>query len=172
MGGAEGEMNEAGHIMHGGTIVDAYHLQTKFRHERRTRSDPEMHRTKKGKEWRFGIKLHIGVDAGTGAVVTAEATPANVHDITVASKLLRKDDTVVYGDSGYIGIENRPEIKEDEHFSKIEYRINRRPGKLRRMQDNGGQNWERYIENRKSPSVVRPFRFLKVQCGFRKTVMY
>lgn len=167
-------MDETGHIMHGGTIVDAtiINAPSSTKNAKHAR-DPEMHQTKKGKEWRFGMKIHVGVDAGTGAVVTVEATAANVHDVTVASKLIREDDTVVYGDSGYLGIEKRPEIAEDEHLSKIEYRINRRPGKLRHMKDNGGQDWERYIERRKSSvrsKVEHPFRFLKVQCGFRKTV--
>lgn len=59
--------------------------------------DPEMHQTPKGKEWRFGMKLHVVMDAGTGAVVTVGATAANVHDVTMASKLAREDDAVVYG---------------------------------------------------------------------------
>jgi len=116
------------------------------------------------------MKIHVGVDAGTGAVAAAEATAANVHDVTVASRLIREDDTVVYGDSGYLGIEKRPEIAEDEH-RKIDYRINRRPGKLHRMKDNG-VDWERCIERRKSSvrsKAEHPFRFLKVPCGFRKT---
>ena len=167
-------MDETGHIMHGGTIVDAtiINAPSSTKNAEHAR-DPEMHQTKKGNEWRFGMKVHVGVDAGTGTVVSVEATAANVHDIAVAGKLLREDDTVVYGDSGYLGIEKRPEIAEDEHLSKIEYRINRRPGKLHRMKDNRGQDWERFIERRKSSvrsKVEHPFRFLKVQCGFRKAV--
>lgn len=48
-----------------------------------------------------------------------EVTPANTHDITVASKLIRSDDKVVYGDSGFVGIEKRPEVKEDEHLARV-----------------------------------------------------
>jgi IS5 family transposase len=66
-----------------------------------------MHQTKKGNEWHFGMKAHIG--AGTGYVHTVTVTAANGHDITEASKLLREDDEVVYGDSGYLGIEKRDE---------------------------------------------------------------
>ena len=167
-------MDKTGHIMHGGTIVDATIIDapSSTKNEQHAR-DPEMHQTKKGNEWRFGMKIHVGVDAGTGAVVTVAATAANVHDVTMASKLVREDDTVVYGDSGYLGIEKRPEIAEDEHLSTIDYRINRRPGMLHRMKDHGGQDWERFIEHRKSSvrsKVEHPFRFLKVQCGFCKTV--
>ena len=55
------------------------------------------------------MKCHVGVDAGTGLVHTLEVTPANTHDITVASKLIRSDDEVVYGDSGFVGIQKRPD---------------------------------------------------------------
>ena len=105
-------MVESGHIMRGDTIVDATIINapssTKNAEKKR---DPEMHQTKKGNEWRFGMKCHVGVDAGTGLVHTIEVTPANTHDITVASKLIRSDDEVVYGGSGFVGIQKRPEIK-------------------------------------------------------------
>lgn len=66
------------------------------------------------------MKCHIGVNAGKGYVHTVTATPANVHDITETGKLIRENDEVVYGDSGYVCIQKRSEIKEDEHLSKIE----------------------------------------------------
>ena len=101
-------MVETGHIMKGGTIVDATILDapssTKNAEKKR---DPEMHSTKKGNQWRFGMKCHVGVDAGTGYVHTIEVTSGNVHDVTVCSDLIREDDEVVYGDSGYLGIEKR-----------------------------------------------------------------
>ena len=97
-------MDRSGHIMHGGSIVDATILEapSSTKNADKTR-DPEMHQTKKGNQWHFGMKVHIGVDAGTGYVVSVEGTAANVHDVTVASKLIREDDDVVYGDSGYLG---------------------------------------------------------------------
>ena len=101
-------MIESGHMMKGGTIVDATIINapssTKNAEKKR---DPEMHQTKKGNEWRFGMKCHIGADAGSGLVHTIEVTSANVHDIVAAPKLIREDDEVVYGDSGYLGIEKR-----------------------------------------------------------------
>ena len=95
-----------------------------------------MHQTKKGNEWRFGMKCHIGVDAGSGLVHTITAPAANKHDITEAAKLLREDDEVVYGDSGYIGIQKRPEIRQSTYFSNIDFRINRRPRGLPQVSDN------------------------------------
>jgi len=163
-----------GHIMHGGTIIDATIIEAPSSTKNMSKErDPEMHQTKKGNQWHFGMKAHIGVDAGTGYVVSVEATSANVHDITVASKLIREDDDVVYGDSGYLGLEKREEIVSNQHLSNITYNINRRSGALREKKDNGGQNWERLIERRKSSvrcKVEHPFRFVKIQCGFQKTV--
>lgn len=164
-------MEDSGHIMHGGTIVDATIIDapslTKNKEKKR---DPEMHQTKKGNEWRFGMKCHIGVDAGTGIVHTITATPANVHDICETSKLLREDDEFAYGDSGYIGIEKRDEIKNNEHFKNIDFRINRRPKSLPKVSDNA-IDWERYIENRKSSvrcKVEHAFKYIKDIFHFRK----
>ena len=167
-------LEKNGHIMHGGTIVDATIIEAPSSTKNASKArDPEMHQTKKGKQWHFGMKVHIGVDAGTGYVVSAEGTSANVHDITIASKLIREDDNVVYGDSGYLGLDKREEIVSNEHLSSIDYRINRRRGTLRKKEDNGGQDWERFIEYRKSSvrsKVEHPFRFIKRQCGFMQTV--
>ena len=131
-----------------------------------------MHQTKKGNEWKFGMKCHTGVDAGSGLVHTITVTAANEHDITQAAALIREDDEVVYGDAGYLGIHKRPEVACDEHLSSIDYRINRRPGKLPHVSDNA-IDWERYIENRKSSvrcKVEHAFRIIKCQFGYKKTV--
>ena len=92
--------------MHGGTIVDAtiINAPSSTKNELNER-DGEMHSTKKGNQWYFGMKAHVGVDAGTGLVHTVTATSANVHDIDEAHNLVREDDDVVYGDAGYVGIE-------------------------------------------------------------------
>lgn len=164
-------MEATGHIMHGGTIVDATIIaapsSTKNAEKKR---DPEMHQTKKGNEWKFGMKCHAGVDAGSGLVHSITVTAANVHDICETHNLLREDDEVMYGDSGYLGIEKREEIKNNEHFSKMEFRINRRPSSLPKVSDNA-INWERYIEYRKSSvrcKVEHIFKIIKDTFGFRK----
>lgn len=166
-------LEQTGHMMKGGTIVDATIINapssTKNAQKKR---DPEMHQTKKGNEWRFGMKCHIGVDAGSGLVHTITVTAANVADVTQTKNLLREDDEVVYGDSGYLGIEKRPEIAEDEHFFKIDFRINRRPSSLPRLPA-GVYDWERRIEHMKSSmrcKVEHAFRIVKCQFGFKKTV--
>ncbi len=91
------------------------------------------------------MKCHIGVDAGSGLVHTIEVTAANEHDITVASKLIREDNEVVYGDSGYLGLQKREEIQADAHLASIDYRINRRPKSLLKVSDRA-IDWMRYIE--------------------------
>ena len=126
----------------------------------------------KNDEWKFGMKCHIGVGAGSGLVHTMTVTAANGHDITQTANLLREDDKVVYGDSGYLGVQKRSEIANNKHFSNIDFRINRRPSSLPRVSDNA-IDWERYIENRKSSvrcKVEYTFRIIKCQFGYKKTV--
>ena len=127
-------LEKCGYIMRGGTIVDATLIQapSSTKNEKKQR-DPQMCQTKKGNQYYFGMKSHLGVDAGSGYVHSLETTAANVHDITVASRLIRDDDAVVYGDAGYLGIEKRDEIVSDEHLSSIEYRINRRVGSVQKV---------------------------------------
>ena len=166
-------MVQTGHMMKGGTIVDAtiINAPSSTKNAQKAR-DPEMHQTKKGNEWRFGMKCHIGVDAGSGLVHTMTVTAANEHDITETAKLLHEDDRVVYGDSGYLGVQKRPEITSNEHFSKIDFRINRRPSSLPQVSDNT-IDWKRYIKKRKSSvrcKVEHAFRIIKCQFGFRKVV--
>jgi len=163
-----------GCVMRGGSIIDATIIKAPSSTKNASgKRDPEMHQTKKGNEWHFGMKAHIGVDAGTGYVHSLTGTAANVHDITEASKLLRNDDDVMYGDAGYLGIEKREEIKNDENKSKIAYRINRRPGAMRKDPMNISNQWERYIESGKSSvrsKIEHVFRIVKIQFGFGKVV--
>ena len=163
-----------GCMMRGGTIVDATLISapSSTKNEKKER-DPEMHQTKKGNEWYFGMKCHIGVDAGSGYVHSLETTAANVHDITVAPQLIREEDTVVYGDSGYIGIEKREEVQSSAQLSGKEYRINRRHKSVQRMPEGWCIDWEKQIERRKSSvrsKVEHPFLIVKRYFGFAKTV--
>ena len=168
-----GTLEKCGYMMRGGTIVDATLIgaPSSTKNEKKER-DPEMHQTKKGNEWHFGMKCHVGVDAGSGYVHSITTTSANVHDVTVATELIREDDDVVYGDSGYIGIEKRDEVQNSPHLSAKDYRINRRPKSVQRMPD-GCIDWEKQIESRKSSvrsKVEHPFLIIKRYFGFAKTV--
>ena len=95
-------MGGCGYMLKGGTIVDATIINaspsTKNAENAR---DLQMRQTKKGNEWRFGMKCHIGIDVFSGLVDAIKVTPANTPDITVAAVLIRGDEEVVYVDSGY-----------------------------------------------------------------------
>jgi len=163
-----------GCMMRGGSIVDATILNapSSTKNERGER-DPEMHSTKKGNQWYFGMKAHIGVDAGSGYTHTVKVTAANEHDVTKAFELIREDDEVVYGDAGYEGIEKRPEIENCPQKSKIEYRINKRACKKGKLAEGLSREVEREIERRKSSvrsKVEHPFRIVKELFGYRKVV--
>ena len=130
-----------------------------------------MHQTKKGNEWYFGMKAHIGVDAGTGYIHSVTATAANVSDIAEAHNLLREDDEVANLDAGYIGLEKRDEIANDPNKAKIEFRINRKRGKLRELPEGYAKQFEMYLEYKKSSvrsKVEYAFLLLKRQFGYTK----
>ena len=167
------EPSSPSHIRHeDGTIVDATIVQapssTKNKEGKR---DPEMHQVKKGNQWYYGMKIHSGVDARSGYVHTITATSANVHDIDEAAKLIREDDEVMYGDSGYSGMAKRPEVQADEHLSGMECRTNVRPSRIKVPDSYKGINWDKEIESFKSSTrckVEHPFLIVKRQFGYSK----
>ena len=95
-------LEEKGFLMRKGTIVDATLIaaspSTKNKEKKR---DPEMHQTKKGNQWYFGMKGHIGVDVDSGIVHSVEGTAANVHDRSKLHDLLHGKEQAIFGDSGY-----------------------------------------------------------------------
>ena len=105
-----GHLGDHGLSLRQGTIVDATLINapssTKNKDGKR---DPEMHQTKKGQQYYFGMKAHIGVDDESGLVHSVVGTAANVADVTQVDKLLHGDENVVCADAGYTGVEKRPE---------------------------------------------------------------
>ena len=152
-----------GELLRGGTIVDATLIaaspSTKNKEQRR---DPEMSSSKKGNQWYFGMKAHVGVDAKSGLVHTAGVTTGKVHDAKVMANLIREDDTAVYGDKGYAS-EKKKRAAEDagvlwavkekakpgRTLTKRQRARNRRFGKVR-------------------AKVEHVFRVVKCQFGYRK----
>jgi IS5 family transposase len=158
-----------GMAMKQGTIIDATIIAapSSTKNEKRER-DPEMHQTCKGKQWHFGMKVHIGVDSGSGLIHSVETTAANVHDLTPADELLHGEETVVYADAGYQGIEKRPEMQ----GRGIGFRVAMRPGKRRALPDTPEGRVDDLIETAKAhfrAKVEHPFRVIKCQFGFQKT---
>ena len=164
---------ERGLILKKGTIVDSTILSapssTKNKEKKRA---PNAHQVKKGNTWHFGYKAHIGVDKDSGLVHTVKATPANVHDVSEASKLLTGEEEVVYGDSGYLGAGKREDaIARNKSGYKIKYKINRRPSQVKKL-SKSGQYAARKAEHVKSSvraKVEHVFGVVKKQLRFRKT---
>ncbi len=140
-------LSSQGKMMHGGTIVDATIIEaSSSRKNAEKKLDPDMHSVRKNTKWFFGMRAHIGADAGTGYVHHLSVTAANLAEIKVAPELLRTDDTVVYGDAGYLKMENyvKDGIERD-------YRINRQMGTFNRHYGNGlSYQMEKQFERRKS----------------------
>ena len=157
-----------GWIMRGGSIIDATIIAAPSSTKNATgQRDPEMHQTKKGNQWYFGMKAHIGADAGTGYVHSVTATAANVHDLDEAAHLVRRDDEVVYVDAGYQGAAKRDEIVGDDHLSTIQWRIAARKAVVKTMTEH-----DRSLESRNASvraKVEHPFLIVKRDFGFTKT---
>lgn len=157
-----------GQSLRAGTIVDATIIaapsSTKNADGER---DPEMHQTKKGNQWHFGMKAHIGVDDESGLVHSVECTAANEADITQMHKLLHGKEDTVSGDSGYTGAEKRDEL----HAVKARFLIAEKPSNLCRIRGKRDRaradRWE-YRKASLRAKVEHPFRVIKRQFGYMK----
>ena len=99
-------LEEQGVRLREGTIVDATIIEAPSSTRNRSgQRNPETRQVKKGNQYHFGMKLHIGVAAETGLVHSLSTTPANVHDVTEAHRLLHGEEQQVWGDAGYIGVQ-------------------------------------------------------------------
>jgi IS5 family transposase len=150
-----------------GTIVDATIIaappSTKNQDKAR---DPEMHQTKKGNQWYFGMKAHIGVDVNTGLVHTVTSTAANVADVAEVPNLLRGKETSIYGDAGYIGAEKRVKPKRGRDWF-----IAAKRSKVKAIEDAELRELAEQIEHLKASvraRVEHPFRIVKRQFGYLK----
>ena len=112
--------------------------------------------------------MHVGVDSENGLIHSVETTAANGHDLTPAAELLHGEETVVYADAGYQGIEKRPEMQS----RGIGFRVAMRPRKRRVLPDTPEGHVDDLIETAKAhirAKVEHPFRVIKRQFGFQKT---
>lgn len=148
-----------------GTIVDASIISApKSTKNKLGKRDPEMHQTKKGNEWHFGMKIHRGVDESLGLIHSMEVTAANHHDITVADKLLHGDEKRAWGDTGYTGIEKR-----EAHLSRdIHWQIAAKPSKRAQMPKSRSKAKHEKIKASVSANVEHPFLTIKKQFGYEK----
>jgi transposase, IS5 family len=108
-------LEERGLLMRQGTIVDATIIAAPPSTKNKSKArDPEMHQTKKGNQWHFGMKAHIGVDVASGVVHTVVGTAANEADINQMAAVLHGQESDVFADAGYTGADKRPEHEERE----------------------------------------------------------
>ena len=123
-----------------------------------------MHQVKKGNEWYFGMKMHIGVDDKLGLVHTLTGTPANVHDITEAERLLHGEEGRVRGDSGYRGIEKRAEHAE----RNADWQVSMMPGKRKQLETGSAAEQQEKAKASVRAKVEHPFFYVKRMFGCSK----
>ena len=157
-----------GLLLKAGTVVDATLIAAPSSTKNASgERDPEMHQTKKGNQWHFGMKAHIGVDADSGLVHTVRGTAANVNDVVEANSLLHGEESDACGDAGYQGAAKRPDAGEG-----VAWHIAMRPGKRRALDKT--RKVDALIDQLEAlkasirAKVEHPFRVIKRQFGHLK----
>jgi len=164
------DLTARGLLLREGTLVDATLIaappSTKNKEKKR---DPEMHQTKKGNQWYFGMKAHIGADRDSKLVHTVVVTAANVADITKTAELLHGEEKQVHADAGYTGVEKRGEIVALER--RIDWQIAGKRGVLKAMAEGAEKEALKAIEQAKASVrafVEHPFHIVKNLFRHRK----
>ena len=160
-----------GLLLREGTLVDATLIAapSSTKNEKRER-DPEMHQTKKGNQWYFGMKAHIGADRDSKLVHTVLVTAANVADITRTAQLLHGDEKQVHADAGYTGVEKRPEIV--ALARPLDWQIACKRGLIKALAEGAQKEAIKAVEHAKAAVrafVEHPFHIVKNLFGHRKT---
>ena len=162
-------LTDKGLMLREGTVVDATLIAAPSSTKNSTgERDPEMHQTKKGNQWHFGMKAHIGVDADSGLVHTVVGTAANVNDVTQAHALVHGAETDVFADAGYQGVGKRDETQE----INVNWHVAMRPGK-RKVLDKSTPMGAILDQLERAKASIRakvehPFRVIKRQFGHVK----
>jgi IS5 family transposase len=163
------DLSRRGLLLRQGTMVDAtiIHAPSSTKNVSGTR-DPDMHQTKKGNQWFFGLKAHIGVDRDSGLVHTVVTTAASVHDVTQTHALLHGKEKTVFADAGYTGADKRDELKR----KRIDWHIAERRHKVKALPEGELKDvtlWLEHLRAKVRARVEHPFRVIKQQFGFQKT---
>lgn len=164
------DLTARGLLLREGTLVDATLIaappSTKNKEKKR---DPEMHQTKKGNQWYFGMKAHIGADRDSKLVHTVVVTAANVADITKTAELLHGAEQQVHADAGYTGVEKRAEIVAMER--KIDWQIAGKRGAIKALAEGAEKEAIKAVEKAKASVrafVEHPFHIVKNLFRHRK----
>jgi IS5 family transposase len=158
-----------GLLLKSGTVVDATLIAAPSSTKNSSgERDPEMHQTKKGNQWHFGMKAHIGVDADSGLVHSVVGTAANVNDVTQASALVHGEETDVFADAGYQGVSKREETQD----TAVNWHVAMRRGKRKALDKSTpmGAIMDKLEKTKASirAKVEHPFRVIKRQFGHVK----
>ena len=147
-----------------GTVVDATLIAAPSSTKNQSgERDHEMHQSKKGNQWYFGMKAHIGVDADSGLVHTVRGTSGNVGDVVEANSLLHGQETDAFGDAGYQGADKRPDANKN-----VRWHVAMRPGLRRALPVEALiDEYERTKASIRA-KVEHPFRVLKQQFDYVK----
>lgn len=157
-----------GLMLRAGTVVDATLIAAPSSTKNTSgERDPQMKQSKKGNQWYFGMKAHIGVDADSGLVHTVRGTAGSVNDVIEANTLLHGEETEAWGDAGYQGAGKRPDAR-----NGVRWNIAMRPGKRKlldkaRLVDDLTDKLERLKANIRA-KIEHPFRVIKRQFGHVK----
>jgi IS5 family transposase len=159
-------LNRQGLLLKHGTMVDATIIEAPSSTKNASgERDPEMHQTKKGNDWHFGMKAHIGADADSGLVHTVVTTPANEADVAQVDQLLHGKEKVVHADAGYIGAQAyAPQAKVDWQIARKRGQINKIANAKQRTKAQREEKSKAQIRAR----VEHPFRVIKCQFGYMK----
>ncbi len=161
---------ERGLMMKEGTLVDATIIEAPPPTENAEEShDPDMHQTKKGSEWHFGMKAHIDVGADLGPIHSVVGTAANVSDVTQAHALLHGHEEVAFADAGYIGVDKRAEMK----GNAVKWHVAAKRGKNEAMSEGLLKDLVMAAERTKAQirsRVEHPFHIAKNLLHHRKKV--
>lgn len=167
--GINADLAECGLLLREGTMVDATIIaappSTKNKDKAR---DPEMHQTKKGNEWHFGMKAHIGADADSGLVHSLHVTAANESDVAHTHHVLHGQETRAFLDAGYTGVDKRPEVAQAQAEGKIrsdiEWNVAQRRSKVTQMAEGTLTTLTKALERVKAQiraRVEHPFHVVK-----------
>ena len=157
----------AGHglLLRNGSIVDATILAAPSSTKNKAGArDPEMHSTRKGAQWYFGMKMHIGVDDAHGLIHSVETTSAEKSDVVMAGKVLHGEEKIVWGDAGYQGIEKRPEHRD----RRVQWMIAMRYGKRKGLPEESGLRRLEKFKASVRAKVEHPFFYIKRMFGYAK----
>ncbi|QJQ11556.1 IS5 family transposase [Pseudomonas putida] len=164
-----GYLGTLGLLLLQGTVVDAtiIHAPSSTKNKDGER-DPEMHQTKKGNQYFFGMKSHIGVDAESGLVLSVVGTAANVANVTQVDQLLHCEESYVCGDAGYNGVEKRPEHESRQMIWSIAARPSSAKKKAKKDLIGRVSRKIEYAKAQVLAKVEHPFRVIKRQFGYTK----